>query len=166
MAGSALAQDGRLDILTQSGFLARMNERGDWAAERNGRRVAYTCQTCAGEVVAMLDVWALKDGYSSDEARKAYLVERRDQCADWAVAGTGRCLATDTIRLRGDALRGYRSSQVVDGVTSIETILFYRDPQWGAEVIRSVVSATDASDIPDGTVEMLRTHMLRLTLFW
>jgi len=165
--GPVFAQEaGRLDILQRSGALSRVASGSDWDVQTTDRAVRYTCKTCQGDVSALLEVWALKEGYALDVARKAYLTERRDMCAALAVGRSGRCVSTEDVSLRGGSLIGFRSSHVEDGVSVVETVVFYRDPQWGSEVIRTVLYEADDARVPADTDAMLRSHMLRLTLFW
>ncbi len=168
LTGCAVAEtvSDRLSVLVQSVLLTQMEGAGVWEISVEGGDVIYACAACSGRVTARLQVVALPRGMGVAEGLADLKRLRAHDCASWAVDGVGRCLETRPVRMAPGGLVGLEMSQDLGGVWSMDTTVFYRGGAHGPEMIRSVLFVRGQSDVPAGTVEMLRAHMKRLTLFW
>ncbi len=168
-ASSALANDNRLDPLLDSSLFSNFEERGEWKVSASDSEIHYECIKCSPKVTAKIEIFAPYNAENYINYRDRYLTERASFCAKVAQEFSGRCIETDEMSWRL-ALEGFRSAHEFDDQRVTEIVFFYRNRYFGSvrgmELIKGTIESSKDATVPDGTAEMLRWHMARLTTLY
>ncbi|MGD1926335.1 MAG: hypothetical protein ACFB03_19435 [Paracoccaceae bacterium] len=170
LASSAIAEQDRLDRLTNSYLISNLERDEGWFVSRMASSLNYECLKCSGEVNVQLEVVAPYSPKKFGSFQKRYLTERKAFCANMAVQSSGRCIGTEAIGMRGGALSGFLSTHELENRHVTEIVFFYNNahfgPLRGPELIRTKLTSESTAHVPNGIVETLMWHMARLTVFW
>lgn len=168
-ASSALANDNRFDPLLASSLFSNFAERGEWKVSASDSEIHYECIKCSPKVTAKIEIIAPYNAENYTNYSDRYLTERASFCAKIAQEFRGRCIETDETGWRV-ALEGFRSAHEFDDQLVTEIVFFYRNrffgPVRGPELIKGTIKSDKDATVPDGTAEMLRWHMARLTTLY
>jgi hypothetical protein len=168
-ASSAFANDNRLDPLLDSRLFSDFEERGEWQVTLSDSKIHYECLKCTNKVTANIEIITPYDVDGYTNYRDRYLAERTSFCAKIAQEFRGRCIGTDKTGWRV-ALDGFRSTHEFDDQLVTEIVFFYRNryfgPVQGSELIKATIKSAKDAAVPEGTAEMLRWHMARLTTLY
>lgn len=168
LSSPAQAEEGRMDILAH---LIEQQPPADWDIAFAPREVRYRCKSCAEDVRAVLKSTPLTDISSIAEFRTLALKDRKAQCAELARSQTGRCIGTSIVRTRGS----FELQQDVTEVEARRHIVLrgvyhnrYFGPEQfhGLEMLSIELGYPKDTPSPEGTLNLLLHHLMRLTVFY
>ncbi len=164
--GAAVAgSDNRMERLQNGQALEWIEATGHWDVTFSDRQMVMICKTCEGQVEVTLDVVPRELATTRSQWKSKYFTERLLFCALLAQNG-GRWLGTDPVSFRGEALQGFRSDHLENGVRSVEIVLYNRHLSYGVEVLKTQNAMHEGQLVPQGTVGLMYSAMAQLTHFW
>jgi hypothetical protein len=160
------AEESRFSRLADSRLLSNLTNQGIWKTKVSNLKINYSCLTCAGKVQANIEIVRPYTAKMYPNRQERFLSERKALCAKIAILGTGRCLGTNSIGMRGGALSGFKSKIETKFGKEIEIVFFYHEKQYGSELIKTTIRVENEAKLPEQSIDMFLHHMTKLTLWW